>query len=256
MENFLKMKNYLKHHLAKQKMTIYSTNNSIIFNIKNTIPFFQNNLIIKHRKSGKRISKKIKNKKAELFKDEIVNLFNLANIIEMDNLVKDIDKNEIFDIFLKYKFLNFEYIKRVQSPGVDKTITLVSEEYKAILRAYTTIKSNLSFSLTKSLFNQKIEYIKNIDDYMLLKGSLNLFEILEFDELEICAQNKETFEKKYFKCIYTENQKIVNFKTKIDFKISTNDMNSLWKLSIRIKNNELIIDESLLHGDILIKKAS
>lgn len=254
MKNYLK--NILKNHLSKQEMTIYSRNNSIIFKLKNSIPFFKKNLIIKNRKTGKRISKKIKNKKTELFKDEIKDLFELININESDNLIKNIDKDEIFDIFLKYKFFNFEYLKRAPSPVPDKDITLASEENKAILKKYTTIESNLSFLLIKSLFNQTIENIETLDNYLLLEGSLNLFKNLEFDELEICAQNKETFEKRYFKCSYNKNQKIINFKAKIDFKVNADDIDSFWKLSIRLKNKDLIIAEAFLDGSLLNKITS
>ena len=250
------MKNYLKKYLPKQEMTIDSTNDSILFNIKKILPFFQTNLIIKHRKTGKRVSKKMKNKKVELFRDEIVNLFELANIVEIDNVVKDSDENEVFDIFLKYKLLSFEHVKRVMSPVVDENITLLSEKSKSIFKAYTTAESNLSFSLIKSLFNQEIKYIKNVDSCLLLNGNLELFDTLKFDELEICAQNTKTFEKRYFKCVYTKNERIINFRARINFKIGVNDINSIWKLSIRIKNNDLILDESFLDGDILNKKAS
>ena len=253
------MKEYLKNnlieYLSKQKTTIYSTNNSIMFKIGKSLPFFHNNLIIKHRASGKRISKKIKNKKVELFSDEIPSLLELANITNIDNLVKNLDKNEVFDIYFKYRFMGFEYVSRAPSPIINKTISLVSEKNKAIFKAFPTIGSNLSFFLLKSLFSQKIESLKNKDNYILLKGSLKLFENFEFDEVEICAENKETFEKRYFKCIYKKNRKIINFKAKIDFQIRSMDLNSYWKLSIRVKNNGLIIDESFLDGDILNNKA-
>ncbi|MCL2116560.1 MAG: hypothetical protein FWH29_10110 [Methanobrevibacter sp.] len=254
MSNYLK--NLLEEYLSKQKINIDSKNNSIIFNIEKSLPFFQNNLIIKHRGSGKRLSKKIKNKKVELHSDELVNLLKMANMGEIDYLVKNFKKKEVFDIYFKCRFKNFEYVNRIPSPIINKTISIVNEKNKAILIAYTTNGFYLSFFLLRLLFSQKIEYLNNRDSYLSLGGSLKLFEIFEFDEIEICAKNIKTREKRFFKCSYNKNQEKVHFKVKIDFKIIEKDVNSFWKLSIRIKDKGLILGEFLLHGDLLYDKAS
>ena len=250
------IKTRLKAYLSKQEVTIEATNNFFVFKINKTLPFFQNYLIIKHKESKKRISKKIKNKKVELFKEEISELLKLANPRENDNLEKNNEEFETLNIFLKNKLSTFEYIKRASSREKHETFCLEDEKNKVILRSYQTIGFNHGFFLKKQLFSQKIENIKNEDNELLLEGSLKLFENIELDQVEICAENKETYEKRFYNCEISKNQNLLNFRAKIDFKISEKDIDSFWKLSIRIKNKGFIIDESLLHGDILYNRAS
>lgn len=116
----------------------------MIFNIRINILLGKKYLLIKHRNTGKRISKPIKksvmSNKVELFDQEL----------------KNIGETGIFDIYLKIKFGRFEFVERTRYESVDNNKYLINKKGKTIFRPYKTVESNLSFTLEKALFNYEI----------------------------------------------------------------------------------------------------
>jgi hypothetical protein len=163
---------------------------------------------------------------------------------------------EYFDIYLKRQFSNYLNRERSSSLLKNERIKISNPEIKAIVTAYTTINGNLSLSMVKSKFDHSIKNINSIDNCLNIEGKIKLLEDLDIEELEICLQNIKTREKKYFKCQYTKNNKNIDFVSLIDFKIDENHLNSDWKMTIRLKNEGIILAENFIDGTILSKHTS
>lgn len=250
------MKEYLKEKvndiLSEYYLHVETRNNAFIFNIDASL-LGKKHLLIVHRSSGKRFLKNIKMNKVKFHNYEIDNLFDLSSTDKNENIIPNENNIEYFDIYIKNQFL--KWVIRERSPSLlkNKRIKIFNPEYRAILTAYTTINGNLSLSLLRSEFNHSIKNINSVNNCLNIEGKIKLFEDLGFEQLEIVAQNVKTHEKKYFKCQYSKNNRDIDFVSLIDFKVDENHLNSTWEMSIRLKNDGIIIAENFIDGTILTK---
>ncbi|MGB9979568.1 CDP-glycerol glycerophosphotransferase family protein [Methanobacterium sp.] len=228
------MKEYLKNQIKKvilgHAVTLTTTDDSLIFKLENTGYLGKKYLLIKHRRTGKRISKPVKNSRAELYDYELKNMGELG----------------IFDIYLKIRLGKSEFVKRTKFRKENKNKYLINKKEKTIFRSYKTANSNLSFTLKEALFNHEITYLKSDINQVELKGVLNLFEDIVFDSVEIAAKSNDFDEIKKFKCEYEKKDNQIIFKAKINLEIMDQYLNTTWNLSIRLKNNEIILFQEAL----------
>jgi len=225
------LKNYKKRFVSALRIKLHSvkldpTDRSMIFNLR-IIGFLGSNyLLIKHRNTGKRISKAVKNSQVELYNYEL----------------EDIDELGIFDIYLKTNFGRFEFIERTRYESVNNNKTLINKSKKTILRPFKTVESNLSFILKKALFNHQITFLKSKNNQLLIEGVLELFEDIPFDTAEVAAKSNEIDENEIFRCEYKKEQNKVYYKVKINL----NKINQHVNLYIRLKNKDIIIGQEAI----------
>ena len=232
------MKEYIKKQIKKivlgHTVKWTTTDNSIIFKLEDLGFVGKKNLLIKHRLTGKRISKPIKDFKVELYNYELKKMGELG----------------IFDIYLKVKFGRLELIERTKYEPKNKNYYLLDKQEKTIFRPYKTVNSNLSFTLNEALFNHEITFIESDQNQLHIKGIINLFDDMVFDSVEIAAKSNNVSEIKLYKCDYEKNGNQVHFDAKMKFDVIEKYMNTTWNLSIRMKNNDIILyRESLKIGD-------
>ncbi len=232
------MKEYIKKQIKKivlgHTIRWTTTDNSIIFKLEDMGFLGKKNLLIKHRSTGKRISKPVKDSKVELYNYELEKMSELG----------------IFDIYLKVKLGKLELLERTRYEPENKNYYLLDKQEKTIFRPYKTVKYNLSFTLKEALFNHEITLLESDQNQVHMKGIVNLFDDLIFDSVEIAAKSQDVSEIKLFKCDYEKKGNQIYFEVKIKFDVIKKYMNTTWNLYIRLKNNDIILyKESLKSGD-------
>ncbi len=235
------MKEYLRNKIKKMilghTVKLHTNEDSMIFKLENIGFLGKKYILIKHRDTGKRISKPIKNSEVKLTNNELEHMEELG----------------IFDIYLKVKLGRFEFIERTKFEPSNKNKSLINKKEKTILRSYKTVNSNLSFIIKKALFNHKITYLESDQNQVLIKGVLILFEDIKFDSVELAAKSIEVDGNKLFNCDYEKDKDHVHFKVKFNLEEDEKYLNTTWDISIRIKNLDLIIFEDELNGRNLKK---
>ena len=234
----LYLKNLIKKTLLGHTVKLITTDDSLIFKLGDTGRLSgKKYLLIKHRKTGKRISKPVQNPKVELYNYELENM----------------GEQGTFDIYLKVKLGMFEFLKRTAFKPQNKDKYIINKKEKTIFRSYKTVNSNLSFTLKEALFDHEITSLKSYQDQVELKGVLNLFEDITFDSVEVAAKSPDFDEIKVFNCKYEKKNNQIIFKTKIKFEIIDKYVNTTWNLSIRLKNKGIILHTKALHFNDLKK---
>ena len=141
-----RLKEYLKNLIRKlildHKVKLHSTDDSLIFNVENIGFFGEKYLLIKHRDTGKRISKPIKNSNVQLYDYEL----------------EKMNEFGIFDIYLKVKSGKFEFVERTKYESINKNKNLINRNDETIFRSYKTVEAGLSFSLRKASFSSEITF--------------------------------------------------------------------------------------------------
>ena len=191
-------------------------------------------LLIKHRETGKRNSKQVSNSKVELRNDELIKIGEFG----------------IFDIYLKVKIGRLEFIERTKYESVNNNKNLINKKEKTIFSPYKTNLSYLSFKLKKVEFSHEITFSKSNQNQVKIAGVLNLFEDIPFDSIEFAVKSERIHENKLFKCEYEKNKNSINFKVEIDLKIIKKYLDNDYNLSIRLKNNDIIVSKEVLEARI------
>lgn len=223
------MKKYLikkiKNKLKKIYLEINETkNNTLTFTVKNNF-IGKDELIVKNRKTGKRLPLKINNSKATLTWKE------LLCINEKNN----------YDIYLKKTILDKQFLKRIPFNKQNKNKTLIDTKNNYIFQSYPTISNNLSFILSEALFYPKLISLKKIDEDIILEGEIIPFDRVKFDKVEIIAKSNKNG-RRIFNCQPDhENNK---FKCSLKFNnIKEEELDSYWNPYIQLKYNDIIIDK-------------
>ena len=132
------IENYDKYYFE-----ITHNDNEIIFHLKNSVLFSKNYLIIKHRKSNRRIIRKFDKSKVSFFKDELY----------------EFNKTGFFDIFLKVDYFNTTYLKRI--PFKLQNDLIISDEANLReIKFYKTRFGNLSFEYNEIIKPRDTDDIK------------------------------------------------------------------------------------------------
>jgi hypothetical protein len=247
------LKEFLKNQLKKiiyvikidfngikfHKLRFDTTDNFMVFNLRINIFLGKKYLLIKHRNTGKRISKPVK----KSVKNYVVKL--------SDHELENMGEIGIFDIYLKTKFGRFEFVERTKYESINNYKYFINKKGKTIFRPYKTAKSNLSFTLDEALFNYEITSLESDQKQVRIEGVLSLFEDIIFDSVELASKSNEIDENKIFGCEYRKKKDLVFFNVKINLEMMEVYRNNKWNLYIRLKNKDIIIfEESLLGSDL------
>ena len=227
--------NYIRIKL--HKVNLDTTDDSIVFNLGINGFLGKKYLLIKHQEYWKENFKTCK-------KNLIINYVVKLSILELENM----GETGIFDIYLKTKFGRFEFIERTKFESINKNKFLINKKGKTIFRPYKTVKSNLSFTLEKTLFKYEITSLESNQNHVEIEGVLILFEDIIFDSIELALKSNEIDGNKIFNCEYEKDKDLVHFKVKINFETIEVYRNSIWNLYIRLKNKDIIIFEESLTG--------
>jgi len=226
--------NRIKFH----KVNLDINDDSIVFNLGFN-GFGNKYLLIKHRDTGKRISKPVK-RNSNKFEVELSNP-------ELENM----GETGIFDIYLKTKYGRSEFIERTKFESINENKFLINKKGKTIFRPYRTDESYLSFTFKKAHFNYEIISLDSDQNQALIEGVLDLFQDIKFDSVELALKSDEIDGNKIFNCEFDKEKELVHFKVKVNFESIKVYKNSTWNLYIRLKNKDIIIFEESLHDNDL-----
>ena len=227
-------KEFLKKYIERPSVDISVNNNKMIFTLKNKIPG-RKNLIIKHRKTGKRISIPIKKSKA---------------ILEIEDL-REINELNKYDIYLKVSILNKAFLVRSGYNSTSKGKLLLDYEEGKIFEVNPTIYDNLTFNLIENSFYPKLNSLENISENIILKGEIIPLTLLEFDNIKIISKsNKGGI--RVFPCEYEKKDGKILFKSNLKLNdIKEEEIDSYWNLNLRIMNEGFIVGEKELKSNKL-----
>ncbi|WP_220607608.1 CDP-glycerol glycerophosphotransferase family protein [Methanobrevibacter oralis] len=142
---------------SKPYINLDSDNNEIKINFKKNL-FNPNFFIeIKHRKTGKRLERKIESNQV---------IFSLNELIEMEDC-------GIFDFYISIKG-KLCHKKRIMYSHNNQFFKVVSKEKSRVLKAYSTKHGNLSLELKKYIFDCNISNLEVNNDKVLIKGNLEI----------------------------------------------------------------------------------
>ena len=226
---------YLKGIIHNQYFEIIEGEDKLIFHLKKGAPLFKKYLMIKHNRTGKRIIKEFKNSKAEVLASEIFEFEEIGS----------------FDIYLKMVLFNKEFLKRMKFYMQNGGKILVDHENNMILEPYKTAHFNLTYRYTEANFTARATSIKKEDNHIILEGEIELINDVDFDEVQIMLLSDES--RHYIDCDYEKEGKIVKFTSRIYFDITERDLNTELKMTVRLKDRDVIVDDQGIKADRLAK---
>lgn len=216
-------------------MELVEGEDALIFKLHNKIPFVNKSLVVKHRNTGKRLVIKFSHGEAVLSKEDLRTIGELG----------------VYDIYLKADTFNRAFLKRTRFDVQNRVKALIDKENHMIFEAYPTVHSSLSFVYKSALFRSKAESLENHNDFIRLKGRIELFDEVDFDKAELLvASNRNRHE--YFDVDYEISGDIINFSVDIQLDdVTMDDFESFWRVDIRLKKDNIILYSIAVKADEL-----
>lgn len=224
-----KIINFVKKKIPRPYFEITQKENSLVFKIINKIPLTNNLLIVKNRRTGKRISLNFKNSKATLKMDDLIN----------------VDELGIYDFYLKISLFNKTIFYRVNFNKQNLSKHIFDKRNRLYAVTFPTLHSNLSSLFYDSTFYPTIRLVEKYDNGITINGVIDIADYVEFDEVEIVAYSNKGG-RLAFPCEFEGNNSRVYFKSNISVQFDKSDLDTSWKLKIRIKNRGIILNQSVL----------
>lgn len=221
--------NFVKKKISRPYFEITQRDNSLEFKIINKLPLTKNLLIVKNRRTGKRISLNFKKSKATLTMDQLIN----------------VDELGIYDFYLKISFLNKTIFYRVNFNKQNLSKHIFDKENRLYAVTFPTLHSNLSSLFYDSTFYPTIIYVDEYDKGIVINGLFDIADYVEFDEVEIVAYSNKGG-RLTFPCEFNGNNSRVYFKSNIIVNFDKSDLDTSWQFKIRIKNRGIILNQSVL----------
>lgn len=139
----MNLKRSIKKKFNLHYFDVTTKNDNLIFKLHNSTPFTETFLIIKHRETGKRISKEIEESEA------IVNISEILFLNEFG----------IFDVYLQTNVKGKRFLKRTHFKSENKNKMIFDENNEFIFKSVNK-NSFLSFELRKNYDNESINITK------------------------------------------------------------------------------------------------
>ncbi|MEE0939180.1 CDP-glycerol glycerophosphotransferase family protein [Methanobrevibacter sp.] len=220
----------IKNKILNHYFIINPKGDKLVFHLKQGIPFVKKNLMIKHRKTGKRILKEIKSSKVEVTKDDL---------LEFDEL-------GVFEIYLQMNIQNKHFLFRTNFNLQNNNSILLDKTNQRIFDPYRNFNHNLSFNYKERNFIARTTDIKKNNNSIELTGEIELLEDLNFDAVEILINLGDSV-RHYFPCEYKMEDGIIKFKSSIKLDIEDeNRFNKTFRVNIRLKENDMILGRSFI----------
>ena len=222
------MKDYklqlIENNIQDHYFVIKEKGDKLIFKLKNFVPFFEKYLIIKHRKTGKRLSIPIKRFKAVLTASEL----------------DELDEFGYYNIYLQVLFDKEVFFERSNYHFQNAGKQLLDYNNGKIAEFYPTKRYNLSFEYKKAPYQAELSSIKLDNDLLELNGIINLISDVDFDEIEFLIFSKS--KGRAFPCKYKKiKDHKLTFKCFIGLDFNENLLNTSWDTKIRLIKGGIII---------------
>ena len=220
----------IKKKILNHYFIIDPKGDKLVFHLKQGIPFVKKNLMIKHRKTGKRILKEIKSSKVEVTKDDL---------LEFDEL-------GVFEIYLQMKIKNKLFLFRTNFYLQNNNSILLDKTNQRVFDPYRNFNHNLSFNYDEQKFIARATDVKKNNNSIELSGEIELLEDLNFDAVEILIKLRNSV-RHYIPCEYEMDDGIIKFNSSITFDIEDeNNFNRTFRVAVRLKENDIVLDSSYI----------
>ena len=229
-EFIIKIQDMYQKKFENHYFEIKEHDNALIFNIQSP-KFFKKFLIIKHRKTGKRISIPIKNSKAKLNINELSELGELGN----------------YEILLKTKVFNRIILSRTKFHKQNHGKKIIDFNNQRIFESYQTLNSFLSFKYKEELFTSQVLSCTSNDKFIELNANLILFKDINFDNMELVLYSNNEILK--IPSEYKKLGKKITLKTNINLELFEKYLGSLFIVEIRLIENNFVLCESSLKSN-------
>lgn len=214
----------VEDNIENHYFEIKENGDELIFQLKNFWPFFEENLIIKNRKTGKRLSIPFNKSKAVL------------NARELD----EIDELEYYNVFLQVFLKGETFLQRSHYNHQNGGRKLLNFKNGKIAEFYPTINYNLSFKYKEAPYQAELSSIKLNNGLLELDGIVNLLQDIDFDRMEFLIFSDA--KGRAFPCEYKEAGKNkLYFKSFIEFDFNEELLNTSWDTKIRLINDDIVI---------------
>ena len=214
----------MEDNIGNHYFEIIEQGDSLVFKLKNFAPFFEKNLIVKNRRTGKRLSIPFEKTKAVLTAQEL----------------DEIDELGYYNIFLRVFVQGETFLERSKYHHQNGGRKLLNFENGRIAEFYPTIDYNLSFKYKKAPYQAELSSIKMNNDLLELEGTVNLLQDIDFDRMEflIFSDTKG----KAFPCKYKKaSRNKLHFKSFVQFDFNEKLLNTLWNTKIRLIKDDIVI---------------
>ncbi len=231
------MDKYITNNINNCYFEIIENSEKFLFELKNGIPFGDSYLMLKNRKTGKRILKKIHNSKAQL---------SLSEINEFNEL-------GIFDIYLMINILGKTYLNKIRFNSQNLNKKLIDHENSRIFASFKNNYSHISFNYYENNFIANILEFKEDEDGFVVYGVIEFFDDCDFDCIELRINSKDF--RMDVPCTYERNSNEVKFKSKIRFDLSEDYFYNIFKLELKVKKDDIVLNQSKIKGYYLDEKS-
>lgn len=225
----------IKKRLKKHYFEIEEKNNALVFHLKNEIPLINKSLIIKHAKTGKRISKPIKNSKVVLNAEEI----------------KEIGEFGIYNTFIQFNLIYRDFLLKTPSHIKNNPKKIIDHDSNRVFESSLVKNSSLSFNYFENPFLAKLISIEKNDGFSILNGELEIINDLKFDTVDLLVSSNEKWF--YFPCDYEKNEKNIRISSQMNFNLEEDDVDTLFKAYVRLKEDGIILGSSELKASSIEK---
>ncbi|WP_295593154.1 CDP-glycerol glycerophosphotransferase family protein [uncultured Methanobrevibacter sp.] len=224
-------------------------NNKLLFRQKNKISnfqqgdlleiFYKTSLMIKHRNSGKRILKEIKNNEVELNGNDLMKF----------------GTSGIYDSYVQLSTFDTDFLFRINFNAQNNNKILIDKENSIIFDPYETADHYVAFKHQKANFIVRDIDVINKNENLIVNGKIELLKNLNFETVEfIMFLNQNDVDKKSLICNFEKYDDIVKFSSKINFKYRATDLIKNFKVAIRLKNiSDNVLGTRILKGDKINK---
>lgn len=228
---------------------IVEKNNKLLFKQKNKISNFKHSdlleifsktcLMIKHRNTGKRILKEIKNNEVELTGNDMMKF----------------GRSGIYDSYVQLSTFNTDFLFRINFNAQNNNKVLIDKENTRIFDPYETTDHYIAFKYQKSNFMVRDIYVVNKNEDLIVNGEIKLLKNLNFETVEfIMFLNQNDVDKKSLVCDFKKYGDIVKFSSKINFKYRSTDLIKNFKVAVQLKNiSDNVVGTRILKGNKINK---
>jgi len=232
------IKRILKRYLLKHEISDVKINDrgELNFTLNKLVPllFVKRFLVIRDRDTGRRVEAVIMRNRATFLLDEVFGMC----------------ENGKLDIYMKLYLFKSRLLKRTSYNRAIKLLEYKDAKAQSKIKLYRTAKNNLSLTISKTLFNHKINDLKAVGQNIYLGGVIEYFGESVPSVCEIILHRRDNNKAYGFKLSMVESErKVYKYSGTIPLEVLRDDLiiNSRWDISIQLRDEQ----NNVIHRELI-----
>ncbi|MDA7025482.1 CDP-glycerol glycerophosphotransferase family protein [Bacillus sp. CLL-7-23] len=227
------IKKLMYRSIENHRVSIHSNHDTLSFQFSGLLPFIgEKFFVIKDRKTGRRLKRKIVNNKAEFEYDDLLGLTDY----------------HVLDFYVQIKFQHKFFQKRTPFSKENHGFSAINKQQNFKVNSYKTKNNFLSFNMQQVLFFQQITELKTVGKNFYIEGQIESFNALDkVSKMELIMIRRDNKKAYGFNLDIHREQNSIQFKKLILIDKLRRDLavNSRWDLLLQIRNssNQVIFKE-------------